>query len=128
MSRKNFNICNRIIRKPYYYIPPCPRCGSRMTGRYVVGNNTYDYEWMINESLRNGELISITDFEPENNAYCADCDYEWESPVQLKMLSIEQINEEKRERHTGEILRVRYEEIKEENKNKGMIARVIGRI
>ena len=94
------------IKHPYYYVPPCPVCGSRCTGRFVrrpVKNSLYVEE----ESLKNGEIIRFCQGFPQDRVFCVDCGHEWEFRVLIKFLTREEISEEKKARGTEEA----YEEL-----------------
>lgn len=123
-----------LIRKPYYYVPPCPSCNSRMTGRFVRLHREVETEWMIDEALRNGELIDPQPDLPHDNAFCVECGYTWMEDIPVKFLSLSQIAEEKAARHTSTILKGRYERHKEfrrQNRKSGiigMITRFVGKL
>ncbi len=80
-------------RKFYHYIEPCPKCGSRRTGRFVAKPMLSAGAYHQN-ALRNGELIQFQETEPINNLYCADCRYEWAGQVKLKFWKHDRIREE----------------------------------
>lgn len=99
----------------YYYVPPCPNCGSRVTGRYVKEpRKKEDMLYTERESLKHGELIKFLPFVPRTNAYCEECGYEWAQTVDAKWISRERIEEEKRVRGTNR----RYVEFMKENPKK----------
>lgn len=83
----------------YYYIEPCPRCKSRKTGRYVKQPLTGG-GYMMEESLKAGELIRFLPFEPVKNGYCLTCGYEWHTRAKLKFWSNEKVREEQTVRGT----------------------------
>jgi hypothetical protein len=106
-----------FIRKPYYYVPPCPQCGSRATGRYVRDSSSSD--WVIEESLRHGELVRPAKGK-ENVAFCLDCNYEWFEYIQMEWFTHEEIQEEKIARMTEPILQeLKQERRAERKKEKG---------
>lgn len=117
----NFKIKN-LIKKPYYYVPPCPVCHSDMTGHYVLAQNhrKNDIEWMINDSLKNGELIKLVNRIDEQNCFCVICQTEWYSDISMQFKSLNYIEKEKEKRHTEEILEDRLSEVKKA-KAKGLI-------
>ena len=125
---------NKIIKKPYYYVPPCPCCGSHITGKFVKMRGTYETDWMINEALRNGELIAPVPEVLEHTAYCVECDHTWNAYIPMKMLTQEEIQQQKILRMTNEILSARYAQIKELEKKKnkspiiGSFGKFIGKI
>lgn len=83
----------------YYYVEPCPRCGSRKTGRYIktpMRGSGYTKK----ESLKAGELIRFASPVPDNNGFCASCGYEWHTNVETKWWPSDRIEEEKAVRGT----------------------------
>lgn len=85
---------NMFFRKYYHYVPPCPRCGSHKTGRYVnVLMPNYGTEKIIAKCLKGGELIKITgDLSlPENNVYCEDCGAEWSTNIDTFLINKKQL-------------------------------------
>ena len=86
----------------YYYVPPCPACGSRKTGRYVRKPLTAgDMRFVETESLRNGELIRFASHVPDKNAYCEDCGHEWECGISARLVPRGMIMEERAARGTA---------------------------
>ena len=76
----------------YYYVPPCPACGSRKTGRYVRQPLTAgDMRFVEVESLRSGELIRFAPRIPEKNVYCEDCGHEWACSIRASLMPRERI-------------------------------------
>ena len=121
----------KFIMKPYYYVPPCPICKSAMTGTFVTAHRATDTNWMINEALRNGEIVKPVEKMPsEANAFCLDCGYTWYAPIHMKMVPISEIENEIVRRHTQEILQIRYAEQAEEEKGRSwnVVSRYIGKI
>lgn len=91
------------IKYIYYYVPPCPKCGSRRTGRYLKEPKLpADIRYTMVESLKNGELVRMSYKVPENNAYCEDCGYEWPETIMAGFYTAQQINEEMQARGTVE--------------------------
>ncbi len=88
------------MRHMYYYVPPCPRCQSRRTGRYVRKPFT-GAGYMQRESLKAGELIRFLPSEPKKNAYCEACGYEWPCYIRLKWLTTDEMHEEQKARNTA---------------------------
>lgn len=85
----------------YYYVPRCPNCGSRVTGRYMKEQrNADDTIYVMKNSLKHGELITFVPNVPYENCYCEDCGHEWHHNVDLKWISKERIEEEKKARDT----------------------------
>lgn len=109
----------------YYYVPPCPKCGSRRTGRYIRQPRLLDDElYTIRESLRNGELVRLAPSVPDHNVYCEDCGYEWTAPVPLMLLTSREIANEREDRSTP----ARYQQFLEEHprKKKSIAGRIFG--
>ena len=85
----------------YYYVPPCPACGSRITGRYVRRpSSKWDMEYVYEDSLKHGELVKMAERVPIANAYCEECGNEWPQHLGLKILPAWQVEEEKKIRNT----------------------------
>lgn len=130
------NISKKLKFQFYYYVPPCPECGSHMTGRYVKGYNSYEADWMINESLRKGELITLVPEIKEKNCYCTECDAEWYSDIKFMVINGLRLEKEIEDRHTKEILQMRYDVQNQNQKEKeanrsavtNSISRFIGKI
>lgn len=88
-----------IFKRPYYYVPPCPRCQSRKTGRYVKNPVVkQDKGYIFEESLKNGEIVEETDIVPVENAFCCDCGYEWSCYIETIWLTPQEILKQKRAR------------------------------
>ena len=83
-----------FFKKRYHYVPPCPRCGRKKTGRFLFMMNTYNgVEKAISDCMANGELVKIrTSFQSQyENAYCEDCGCEWNANIQDIPATEEQI-------------------------------------
>lgn len=90
-----------FIRKPYYYVPPCPRCGSPVTGRYVT--MWMCKKWIIEDSLYHGEYVRQADGDDlRDKAFCLDCNYIWPEEARLKWMTLNEIKKQKAIRHTCE--------------------------
>lgn len=88
-----------IFKRPYYYVPPCPNCQSRKTGRYVKNPVVkQDKGYIFEESLKNGEIVEETDIVPVENAFCCDCGYEWSCYIETIWLTPQEILKQKRAR------------------------------
>lgn len=97
----------------YYYVPPCPRCGSRKTGRYL--RITFmNHGKSVEESLRHGEIAREVSTVPYENCFCEDCDYEWHSRVLARMLTKAEYDEEIRVRE----IRAKQKAYREQNGDK----------
>ena len=121
--------------RPYYNIPQCPYCGSRMSGRYVKNHRYNDISYVITDALKHGELVKAVPEVPEYfNVFCVECKAEWHHDVKLSFISTEQLNNEKKSRFTEEILAERMESEAEETEQRrrvpvlGTIAGFIGKI
>ena len=76
----------------YYDVPPCPKCGSYRTGRYIRYPRTKENaEYMIEQSLKHGEIIRFLEKEPIKNAFCEDCGHRWSWSVKVNLVSQEYI-------------------------------------
>lgn len=89
------------IPHSYYYVSPCPNCGSKVTGRLVRRPLT-DADKVMELSLKNGELIKFS--RSANTAYCETCNHEWYESIKLKLLPREEIENQKKIRNTEEKL------------------------
>ena len=112
-----FRKLSDIIHVFYYDVPPCIRCGSYITCRYIKLHGDNDVEWQIDESLRHGELVQALDELPEQNCFCAECGCEWIGDVKLRFISKAELQEEKKQRHTIEIMTERIAQEREDRKN-----------
>lgn len=92
-----------IIRKPYYFVPPCPHCGSPITGRYLR-MWLYRAE-IIEDALKQGELVKpVCNKSQHRHAFCIDCGHEWVEDVPLGWLTLNEIKHQKAIRHTDDYL------------------------
>ena len=91
------------LKKPYYYVPPCPNCGSFITGRFVKARNDYDADWLIDESLRHGEIVSPVPDVLSENCFCCDCNATFTGIVKMQWLSLNELDEQKLKRDIYEI-------------------------
>jgi len=109
----------------YYYVPPCPACGSRKTGRYVRRPIWKEDAWYVeSRSLRCGELVRLTAFVPYDNAYCEECGGEWHKRIEPRLMNSAAIQEEKKARGTEE----KYAAFLEQNpaRKKSFAGRIFG--
>lgn len=116
------------VKKPYYYVDTCPECGSFRTGRFVKYRDITNTEWMINEALRNGELIEPLPEVPFQNCFCADCELIWHQDIEMRMITLEEMKKQKELRGTNFILKERCEEVRAETKKKPFLFRFYGKI
>ena len=127
MSLKDFlKKTEDTIKYPYTYVPPCPCCGSRMTGRYVKQKRHYtqkDVAWYMEESYKNGEIIVFVPLIEDDTAFCFNCEYRWPARIQNVMLTKKEIEKEKAERHTLEL----YEDLTEDDPDKNKKTNIITR-
>lgn len=130
MKKKNiFKKLRGIIRLPYYFVPACPVCGSERTGRYVKFRSEFDDRNASKTTLKNGELIAFTNkVDTEANFFCLDCGCEWSEYSPVKLLSLEEIDKEKKKRCTNEMLDALIESEQEEKakKKKGIFSSIRG--
>lgn len=125
------NLLNQIknlIKKPYYYVPPCPFCGSERTGRYIKSHLTNDSEWIFRESLKNGELVIEVPEVTRNNAFCIDCQFSWPQYIETRYLSLSEIQMESEKRGTRAVFIEETEKMKERRKKENIFKRFIGNI
>lgn len=87
------------MRRIYYFVPPCPVCGSRRTGRYLR-EPLMDHDYTYLESLKNGEWVRFADSIPDDNCFCMDCGHRWHKVINPVLLNSEQIEDEKAIRGT----------------------------
>lgn len=77
------------MKSAYYYMPPCPQCGSEVTGRYLK-KPFMNSDYTMIESLKNGELIRFCKKVPDKNAYCEDCGFTWHELPRFVWLTSEE--------------------------------------
>lgn len=77
------------MRQMYYYMPPCPRCKSEVTGRYLK-TPFVKKDLMMIESLSNGEIIKFAKKIPEKNAFCCTCGFAWNEDPRLVRITPEE--------------------------------------
>lgn len=100
-----------LKKKKYYYVQKCPKCSSRVTGRYLPRPRyETDAIYLERNSLIHGELIQLVDYDIFNNCYCEDCGYEWRYDVIGRLISPERFAEEQSVRKTKERLMMFNEE------------------
>ncbi len=108
------------MRYPYKYIPPCPKCGSPCTGRYVKEPiSESDIEYVELKSYQYGEIVRFARREPEKNAFCVDCGYKWTYSATTRYLTKEEIEEQIDLRGTEPAYRQLKEEISQKNIARG---------
>jgi hypothetical protein len=104
-----------ILNKVHYHrVPPCPKCGSKKTGRFLYVSNTRSgVEKVIGDCMAKGELVQLVpslETVKYENAYCEDCGCEWHANIETFWLSKENIAKERYERG---ITKEKYKNIKE---------------
>ncbi len=87
----------------YYYVPPCPRCGSEVTGRYVKQYNSDYSSKIVEDGLRHGEIIKVIPSRTQNNCFCLECNYEWGEMLHPKLIKDDELMEEIQKRHINEL-------------------------
>ena len=93
------------MRHFYYYVPPCPECGSKATGRFIPTHSDETNEYILRDCLKHGELVMDTEeVIPSANLFCMECRHIWGGSVQMRLLTAEEIMKEKRDRGTIELL------------------------
>jgi hypothetical protein len=77
----------------YHYVPPCPRCGSLRTGRFITGS--YD---SISEvrALKKGELIQSKYTQDSFTCFCDDCGISFPGQIKIMLLSSAELQEQKK--------------------------------
>ena len=81
----------------YYYVPPCPECGSRRTGRFMKRPRKND--WYVHaESLLHGEIIRFANSEPIKNCFCLDCGNRWGQRISARLVSSSFVDKERKAR------------------------------
>lgn len=100
------------IKKPHYYVPPCPECGSFCTGRYIR-HPLVDAWYVEEQSLKNAEIVRFVNKEPVKNCFCVDCGHEWGKTIMMTFITKEELAEEHERRGTL----AAYEEAHEINQN-----------
>ena len=93
-----------LTRRRYTYVPPCPCCGSRATGRFVKQKMlNKNNKWIMEESLKHGELISLVPDVGRDTAFCFECGYVWPARIQNVWLTTAELAEERNVRGTNQL-------------------------
>ena len=100
------------LKVPHYYVPPCPECGSKCTGRYIR-KPLMDAWYTEEQSLKNAEIVRFVQKEPIKNLFCVDCGFEWGKMIGITWVTQEELEQERRERGTKEA----YEELHSQNQD-----------
>jgi len=121
------------MKSIYYFVPECPSCGSFCTGRYVHKPlSRMDVILLEKNSLEHGEIVKPVEVVPYENAYCLDCGHEWHVETFARLMTAEEIREEKKKRDTAffqEAVDSKYHEELENNANKnkkGLLRSLLG--
>jgi len=121
-----------IIKAPYYYVRPCPFCKSNVTGYFIKLRRDNVSDWQINEALRHGEIVKPIEEVGNKNCFCLNCQEMWSDTVEMKLLTLKEIENEKTLRRTRELLNRRiYEEREAEKKDHSIfkpIKKFIGKL
>ena len=102
--KKIYNFFLNLKIEAYYYVPECPECKSKKTGRYIRQQGAYDTEWIEIECLKKGELVIILPEPQIKNCFCGDCGYEWSQKINSKLVSINELKRQKEIRQTIPLL------------------------
>lgn len=90
------------FKRRYHFVPYCPKCGSKKTGRYVyMSNSRLSIEKYIASCLAKGEIvkpISALDTTKQENAFCLDCGCEWNAIIDTIWFTPEQIEKHRTQR------------------------------
>ena len=116
------------LKKPYYYVPSCPNCGSFITGRFVKARNDYDADWLIDESLRHGEIVSPVPDVLSENCFCCDCNATFTGIVKMQWLSLNELDEQKLKRDIYEIWQERVSSQGQENGKDSALKRIVNHL
>lgn len=106
-------------------MPPCPVCGSCVTGQYRKLPKRHALYEMENH-LKNGEIVLFVEQVPISNAFCLKCHHTWPQVVKTKVLGEKEIAKEMRARN----VRTLYEAFQEQydlkdTKHKGVIKGIV---
>ncbi len=109
MSLKAF--IKNLFKPRYHFVPPCPRCGSYHTGRYVKTSDPKVDKLYISKANK-GELVKgVNPYIPlEYNAYCEECGSEWNAVIENRIRTPEMVLIEKQRRGISEDFREEFEE------------------
>ena len=124
-----FKLSN-ILKRPYYYVPPCPACKSPMTGRFVPSHSDEANAWIMKSSFKHGELVAdVEDLAPsDDNMFCVSCGHTWSGRVVFKFLTTAELEEERRKRDTKrflKLLRQHESELRSEEEKKNPITSIL---
>lgn len=106
-----------FLKTRYHYVPPCPRCNSQKTGRFIYMATTNNIDKIISSRMLKGELVKIIPGITESqyeNAYCEECGCEWHANIDILLLDQENISKEMSKRG---ITKEKYKNIADIKKN-----------
>lgn len=78
-------------------------CGSEITGRYVQ-RPYVKADYLVLESLRNGEIVELRKKVPEKNAFCKSCGFEWHEAPRVVWIDEDEKDYERAHRKTEKML------------------------
>lgn len=128
---KKFESILKHIPTFYYDVPCCPKCNSYITGHFIKAGSDDNTEWMVEQSLKHAEIVVPVAELCDDNCICFSCNHTWYGDIPLRIISKYTQEQEKRKRHTKEILNERYKQMKENSGNKkdgNFITRYVGHI
>ncbi len=110
-------------KKMYYLVPPCPNCGSYVTGRFFkIKSNEYNNQWIIKEGLKNGEIMAPAEKIDDENVFCMACGNTWYHNISSSWFTYEQVEMQKDMRGTRQMLReITLEEFEGQPQKHGII-------
>ena len=86
------------FKKKYHFVPPCPRCNSYRTGRFVLIDSERESSLFMFNALLKGELVETILGRDvsllEHNIYCKDCGAEYFGNVDVIYLTDEEIKQQ----------------------------------
>ncbi len=108
----------------YTYVPPCPRCGSANTGRYIHQEITlWSFADAERKALDRGELVRVSSLpssQMEANLFCADCGVEWMGSTRTLKLTRDEIDGIKTKKEITEADFAKFQK----KKQKGLLSRI----
>ena len=128
LMQKIKDLYRNKLKKPYYYVPPCPNCGSLITGRFVKARNDYDADWLIDESLRHGEIVSPVPDVLSENCFCCDCNQTFTGIVKMQWMSLDELDEQKLKRDIYEIWQERISSQEQEKSRDSAFKKIVNHL
>lgn len=105
------------FKKTQYYVPPCPKCQSTLTGRFLYLTSINGVEKIVSQRLAHGELVRVIPGMCESsyeNAFCEECGCEWHANIEVRRLTDEEMA---RARVEKGITKEKYISVKDIKKN-----------